>query len=58
MFNPAWNTAERALASQRIQLAVFTALLVSFTLVRWRERLEPWNSDDLDLFRVSVDAAS
>jgi hypothetical protein len=58
MFSPAWKRAEQVLARPRLQPAVFVALVVAFVLIRWRERLEPWTSDDLDLFQISVSAAS
>jgi hypothetical protein len=37
---------------------LLSALAVAFVLFRWLQRLEPWNSDDMDLFQLSVDAAA
>jgi hypothetical protein len=37
---------------------LLAALTVAFVSFRWLQRLEPWNSDDMDLFQLSVDAAS
>ena len=51
-----WSDLERRLMSPRVQALLLTSLALGFVLFRWLQRLEPWNSDDLDLFQISADA--
>ena len=53
-----WSGLERRLSPRRTQVLLLSALAVAFVLFRWLQRLEPWNSDDMQLFQLAVDAAS
>jgi hypothetical protein len=53
-----WQRTESALAAPRVRWLVFAILLGVFVAFRWWQRLEPWNSDDTELFQLSVDAAA
>lgn len=45
-------------ALRRTQLILFFGLVIAFVAFRWAERREPWNSDDMSMFELSVDAAA
>ena len=53
-----WRAAERVWSSRRAQVLWFAGLAVAFAAFRWAERLEPWNSDDMVLFRIAEAAAN
>lgn len=58
MASDGWQRTESALAAPRVRWLVFATLLAAFVAFRWWQRLEPWNSDDTELFQLSVDAAA
>jgi hypothetical protein len=46
------------LATPRAQLLALLGLASAFLIFRWLQRLEPWNSDDMDLFQFSAEAVT
>lgn len=49
---------EGALSARRAQALLLAGLMIAFVVFRWLQRREPWNSDDMDLFQLAVDAAT
>ncbi|MEO8180613.1 MAG: hypothetical protein ABI895_17395 [Deltaproteobacteria bacterium] len=54
----AGSSLEQLLSPRRTQVLLLATLAVAFVAFRWLQRLEPWNSDDMDLFQLSIDAAA
>lgn len=58
MSSDRWQRVESLLSSRKAQVCLLSFLVIIFTIVRWQQRLEPWNSDDMELFGFFADAAS
>lgn len=53
-----WQSPKRAHLPRRTQVILLAGLVIAFVIFRWLQRREPWNSDDMNLFAFSVDAAA
>lgn len=53
-----WQGGDNVLASRRGRGLLVAIVVFAFVALRWFERREPWNSDDMDLFEATVAAAA